>query len=150
MLFRSLRSSFSHPYFGLGDICFKTNRPKEATRWYEEGLKYDPSDSLTRARLGLLKGVQEGGLIVADTIRGMLSATRGLGEVVSVNFGEGLIPFDFDRYDIRPDAKAQLDEIGKALGQVFLKDQEAYFEIAGNTDVRGTDQYNFTDRKSVV
>jgi hypothetical protein len=72
----------------------------------------------------------------------MLLTTRGLGEVVSITFGEGLIPFDFDKYEIRSDAESQLNEIGKALKDIFTKHHETSIEIAGHTDIRGTDEYN--------
>lgn len=145
------------PYFGLGDIYAKTNRPQEAIAWYHKGLERDPNDQLIRQRVRLLEDMQRGsGVIKAETIRGMLSTKRGPGEVVSITFGEGLIPFDYDRATIRPDAARQLDEIGKALVDLSSKDlsivpasadsprSSARVEIAGHTDSRGTDVYNLT------
>lgn len=143
-----------YPYFGLGDIYYKTNRATEAKKWYEKGLKYARDDSLTNERLAFVRDIQGGGVIKAETIRGMLSAplstTRGAGEVVSITFGEGLIPFDYDRSNIREDAKPQLDEIGKALKNLLDRGKDIsiekrglpVFEIAGHTDIRGTDEYN--------
>jgi outer membrane protein OmpA-like peptidoglycan-associated protein len=143
------------PYFGLGDIYYKTNRFEQAKMWYEKGLKYNRDDRLTNERLEILNDIRGEGVIKADTIRGMLSApistTRGAGEVVSITFGEGLIPFDYDKDNIRKDAKPQLDEIGKALRNLLEggkdisieKRELPVFEIAGHTDIRGTDEYNF-------
>lgn len=147
-----LRPAAPYPYFGLGDIYYKTNRPAEALTWYEKGLNYDPGDTLTRKRLAFLKDIQKGSVISAETIRGMLATTRGPGEVVSITFGEGLIPFDFDRYNIRLDAKAQLNEIGKAFRDILTGSKAmstvgmytSVIEIAGHTDNRGTDGYNLT------
>jgi len=103
-----------YPYFGLGDIYYKTNRAAEAKKWYEKGLNYARDDALTNERLAFVRDIQGGGVIKEETIRGMLSAplstTRGAGEVVSITFGEGLIPFDYDRPNIREDAKPQLEE----------------------------------------
>jgi len=138
-----------YAYFGLGDIYYKT-RPAEAKKWYEEGLKYAPTDALTNRRLALVSDIQKSGVIKAETIRGMLSTTRGPGEVVSISFGEGLIPFDFDKYNIRPDAKPQLDEIGRALKGLLASSKDIsverrkmpVIEIAGHTDIRGMDEYN--------
>jgi len=140
------------PYFGLGDIYYKTNRPKEAVFWYEKGLHYDPSDKLARERLSFAKDLVQGGLIRAGTIRGMLSGTRGAGEIVPITFGEGLIPFDYNKSNIRPDARPQLNEIGQALKWILMNskdvaveavDKEApVIEIAGHTDIRGSDEYN--------
>ena len=61
-----------------------------------------------------------------------------------------LVPFDYDKSEIRDGAKLQLDEIGKAfkllLGESKNVLQETFknpiFEIAGHTDTRGTDEYN--------
>lgn len=145
-----------YPYFGLGDIYYKTHRAAEAKKWYEKGLRYTTRyDVLTNERLAFVRDIQGGGVIKAETIRGMLSAplstTRGAGEIVSITFGEGLIPFDYDKYDIRDDAKPQLNEIGKALKDMLgasgrdisVEEREMpVFEIAGHTDKRGTDEYN--------
>lgn len=143
-----------YPYFGLGDIYYKTNRAAEAIKWYDKGLKYARDDSLTNERLAFVRDIQGGGVIKAETIRGMLSAplstTRGAGEIVSITFGEGLIPFDYDRFNIREDAKPQLGEIGKALKNLLDRGKDIsiekrglpVFEIAGHTDIRGTDEYN--------
>lgn len=140
---KDLKPSEPLPYFGLGDIYFKTNRYKEAKEWYEKGLKYDPNDRPSRERLALLSDIVSGGVIRAETIRGMLSVTRGPAEIVPISFGEGLIPFDFNKSDIRPDAQPQLDEIGKALRDVLAGGKDiSLIEIAGHTDIRGTDEYN--------
>jgi outer membrane protein OmpA-like peptidoglycan-associated protein len=143
-----------YPYLGLGDIYFKTNRPQLALEYYEKGLIYAPDDSITQKRLASIKDMKKSGVIEADTIRSILSAplssTRGVGEVVSITFGDGLIPFDFNKSDIREDAKPQLNEIGKAL-QNILASQKGIsieykevltFNITGHTDARGTDEYN--------
>ena len=140
-----------YPYFGLGDIYFKTGRYKEAKTWYEKGLKYKPDDELTNKRLALIREIErdrrEKGVIRARTINKML--TRGTGGVVSITFAEGLIPFDFDSCRLRKDAKAQLNEIGRALESIFSTKDISFerrefpiIEIAGHTDKRGTDEYN--------
>ncbi len=141
-----------YPYFGLGDIYYKTNRYKEAVEWYAKGLKYDPNDQPTIKTLALLKDIQKDSVIKAETIRGMFSTTRGAGEVVSITFGEGLIPFDFNEYNIRHDAESQLNEVGKALKDLSTNSKDVplepknrtipVFEIAGHTDCIGTDTYN--------
>lgn len=151
---RELAPDESIPYFGLGDIYYKTSRPAEAKKWYEKGLKYAGDDAVTIKRLAFATDLQRGDIIKAETIGKMLAApvstTRGAGEVVSITFGEGLIPFDFDKADIRDDAKDQLNEIGKALRtlckgwrdiSIEAKTRPS-FEIAGHTDSIGTDEYN--------
>lgn len=132
-----LQPAAAYPYFGLGDIYLHTNRPREAILWYEKGLKHDQSDDLTRRRLALARDLANGGLVKAETIRSAFSATRGPGEIVSLPFNEGLVPFDYDKHTLRADAHPQLDEIGKAL-----KEMPYTFEIAGHTDIRGADEYN--------
>lgn len=138
-----LKPNFSSPYFGLGDIFLKTKRYREAIQWYEKGLKYDPEDTLTKERMAFLNQMKEEKIIKAHTIKGILHGTRGLGDLVSLSFGEDLIPFDFNKYEIREDAKPQLNEIGKALKEIFSVSPEISIEIAGHTDIRGTDEYNF-------
>lgn len=149
-----LKPSFAIAHFGLGDVYVKTNRHDEAIKSYQEGLKYDDKDALTRVRLAkagaIVEDMRKSGVIKADTIRGMLSTTRGPGDVVSITFGEGLIPFDFDKYNIRPDARPQLNEIGKALKDILGARRDIsviplaapLIEIAGHADIRGTDRYN--------
>lgn len=145
-----LKPEAPYPYFGLGDIYYKAGRYEQAMEWYKKGLKYDPNDRITQKRLSLLMDIQEKKVIRAETIRGMLSSHRGLGGVVSITFGEGLIPFDFDRYNIREDAKPQLNEIGKALQGILSRGNNksadsralSVLEIVGHTDIRGTDEYN--------
>jgi outer membrane protein OmpA-like peptidoglycan-associated protein len=128
------------PYFGLGDVYLKAGYAQEAVHWYERGLLYDPKDSLTLSHLSLARSILNQDVIKGDTIRDVL--TRGVGGIKTMTFGERLIPFDFDRYDIRPDARPQLNEIGKAL-QALLTDNDSFvFNIAGHTDMRGTDEYN--------
>lgn len=53
---------------------------------------------------------------------------------------EDKVLFDFDKYDIRHDAAAVLDELAQALGQVSARSME----IRGHTDSKGTDEYNQT------
>ena len=147
-----LASEASYPYFGLGDVYYKTDRSKEAIAWYKKGLRYAPNDQLTRKRLKALEDLVGGKVVKAETIVAALgTGTRGVGKKVSLTFGEGLIPFDFDRADIRPDAGPQLDEIGRALKALagarakdiaVVKKAGASFEIAGHTDPRGADAYN--------
>jgi peptidoglycan-associated lipoprotein len=50
----------------------------------------------------------------------------------------GDIYFDFDKYNIRPDAR----EILKANADLFLKNGAAAIVIEGNCDERGTAEYN--------
>ncbi len=56
------------------------------------------------------------------------------------------IRFDFDRYDIRPDAKPVLQKVASWL----LKDTPAKILIEGHCDSRGTNEYNLAlgDRRA--
>jgi outer membrane protein OmpA-like peptidoglycan-associated protein len=146
-----LDSSFARAYAGIGDIYFETGRAKEAIHWYEENLKYDPQDTVTKQRLTLARENRIIGAVKQETIRKVRSVTRGKGEVIKIIFGSSMIPFDFNKAEIRPDAVSQLNEIGKAFSgesgenkdiAVAGLDDESVIEIAGHTDVRGTDEYN--------
>lgn len=46
--------------------------------------------------------------------------------------------FDYDKYEIKPESFPELDRLVK-----ILKDTDSKVEIAGHTDSRGKDQYNF-------
>jgi outer membrane protein OmpA-like peptidoglycan-associated protein len=155
------KPTLASPYFGLGDIYFKTSRYAEAIKWYEKGLSYDPNNTLTKERITLARKLQEGGVIRSGTIRGVLGtaplstpqSSEGEGSM-TVNIPASLIPFDFNRSDIKPEAAAQLNELGKALREMFPQKKtiaveesptapaRPLIEIAGHTDVRGTDEYN--------
>jgi outer membrane protein OmpA-like peptidoglycan-associated protein len=74
--------------------------------------------------------------------------TRGLTPGTGIKPGDpgsGVVPdlkvlFRFDSAELQPPAKAQLDELGRALQ---TEDLRAYrFQIAGHTDALGSDQYN--------
>ena len=157
-----LRPDVAAPYFGLGDVYFKSNRPILAIKNYKIGLTYDPSDKLSLKRLKLLKKTKGKEIMKAGTIRGIMSLSRGINDRMSLSFGEGKIPFDFNKYEIKEDAKAQLDEIGKALQTiigvgrdiVIIPKKKAIFEIAGHTDIKGENNYNqnlsFKRAESVV
>ncbi|MBM4273474.1 MAG: tetratricopeptide repeat protein [Deltaproteobacteria bacterium] len=147
-----LKPEAPEPYLGLGDVYFKTNRHEEARRWYEEGRKRGGQDPETARRSKLAADISRGGVIKADTIRAALEKTRGRAEVVSITIGQGLIPFDYDKAELKPEAKPQLDEVGKALKALLEGSRDIVtvgtapsslaFEIAGHTDVRGSDVYN--------
>ena len=153
-----------YPYLGLGDVYFKMRRYKEAIYWYKRGLKKIPDEDKERyaSDVALInqrikqfsmieQDIKKKGVISKRTIKHILSSsTRGPGGVVSISFGEALIPFDFNKYEIREDAKPQLNELGKALKELFshknrgIAGVEPAFciEIAGHTDIRGSDEYN--------
>ena len=128
-----LNPKFYYPYFGLGDVYFKMGRYKEAVEQYKEGLnkkipkedkiRYASDFELVKQRIELFSTIEKEkkkGVISRGTIKAVLSSsTRGPGGVVSISFGEALIPFDFNKYEIREDAKPQLNELGKALKELF-------------------------------
>jgi outer membrane protein OmpA-like peptidoglycan-associated protein len=53
------------------------------------------------------------------------------------------VNFDFDKSDIRPDAKAILDEDTQILREHILRDRsDAHVIVEGHTDGKGTNSYN--------
>lgn len=52
--------------------------------------------------------------------------------------------FDYDKYDIRPDAKATLMDNAKQLMDYFAKYPTAKVRLEGNCDERGTNEYNLS------
>ncbi|MBM4273478.1 MAG: tetratricopeptide repeat protein [Deltaproteobacteria bacterium] len=146
-----LQPKEAQAYFALANLLARTNRPREAAEMYEAGLQRKPEDKPARRRLADVKEMGRGSLIKAEVIeRSIGPLARGVGGQVSLTLGEKLIPFDFNRYDIRPDARPQLDELGKALKNIYGGSRDIviagagpqFYEIAGHTDVRGTDAYN--------
>lgn len=53
------------------------------------------------------------------------------------------IAFDFDRDEPNSDGRKVVEELGRALHDIQRDDPQAAFLIVGNTDERGTDDYNY-------
>ncbi len=99
----------------------------------------------------------ESGIITKEQIKETLgdTRTRGIGGVTSLTFGESLIPFDYNKSNIRSDALPQLNELGGALNEMVVykdiavvrvdkvsKTQKPVIEVRGYTDSRGSYDYN--------
>ncbi len=56
----------------------------------------------------------------------------------------GLEPiyFDFDKYDLRPDARETLKQHSARLSQLIKETPSVLFQIEGHCDERGTQEYN--------
>ena len=86
----------------------------------------------------------------ADELAAILAPVRTRGLTAGAGIepgspGSGVVPdlkvrFGFDSAEIDPGAKAQLDELGRALQTEALRSYR--FRIAGHTDAAGSDQYN--------
>lgn len=144
----SLDGNFSAPYSGLGDVYFKNGNYTEAVKQYDKALELDPKDEVTRDLRMQAQALMQSDVIPKDAIVKVLARpqilTRGPVDVVKISFGsdlhKGSIPFDYNQYVIREDAKAQLREIGQALTTAELSDY--VFEIGGHTDIRGSEDFN--------
>lgn len=74
--------------------------------------------------------------------------TRGLNPGAGIEPGapgSGVVPdlnvhFGFDSAELTPQARAQLDELGRALQTEVLRHYK--FQIGGHTDAAGSDKYN--------
>ena len=157
----SLDANLSGPCLGIAAIHYANGDHSEGDRWKAKALELatcrqqgsqssqEPAASssevrcfphleiLTKNEIVQLLGVPD------------MATMGGTGEV-KVSFAtekdsagiahtKGCIPFNFDRFTIRDDARAQLDELGKA----FNAELSVYvFEIRGHTDARGSDSYN--------
>jgi outer membrane protein OmpA-like peptidoglycan-associated protein len=86
----------------------------------------------------------------ADELAAILNPLRTRGLTAGTGIepgspGSGVVPdlkirFGFDSADLQPAARAQLDELGRALQ---TEDLQAFrFQIAGHTDAAGSEQYN--------
>ena len=116
-------------------------------------LKYAPTDLLVKQRIALIREMGKSSVKDAKTssmISSSLSSTKGKKEAPSLTFKDFTVPFDSNKYDIREDAKPQLNEIGKALQKLFSEQKDIpagkkdvpRFEIAAHTDEKGTDEFN--------
>lgn len=136
------------PYSGLGDVYFKSGNYSEAVRWYDLALRLDPKDDLTQNLRRQAEALRTGKAIPKTAIVEILGRsqmlTRGPGDAIKISFGadtvKGLIPFDYNKAEIRGDAKLQLKELGEALASPELVDY--VFEIGGHTDTRGAEALN--------
>jgi len=146
-----LKPDSAVPCLSLGDVYFRIGDLEKSAEWYKKGLQLSFGDELAEKRIRAMAGIKRNKVIKAETIKTLLMpTTRGRAQTISLTFGEGLIPFDFDKYDIREDAKAQLNEIGKALNGMIAGKKDItvemagypVYEIAGHTDERGSDEYN--------
>ena len=72
---------------------------------------------------------------IADTIKVTLEMQRiGVGEIIKLEN----IYYDFDKYDIRPDAAVELNRFVKFMNQY----EDLVVELRSHTDSRGSDNYN--------
>lgn len=75
------------------------------------------------------------GLIQSDTLRVNMRMERiRVGEAIAIQN----IYYDYDKWEIRPDAAKELDRIAR----VFIENPGLTFELSSHTDSRGSDTYN--------
>ena len=149
-----LQKNEATPLFSLGDLYFKTGRFSEAKEYYIQALHLQ-NDTVARENLATIqKSLGQSKLdttrVNAETIETALK-TRGVGGKASISFSQGLIPFEYNKAGIKPEATLQLQEIGKALSNltntkdISVESTVTYrYEISGHTDNRGSDSYNLS------
>jgi outer membrane protein OmpA-like peptidoglycan-associated protein len=144
-LAKDIEPKSEYPYFGLGDIYSKTGRYSEAIKWYEKGLVINPKDEAALQKINEAKSILGQEIIPSVTIASILGrrttrSTGGVSNISSISFKESRLQFSFDSAEILPESYPQLNEIGKALTRQDLS--EISVRLAGNTDSRGTREYN--------
>lgn len=103
-------------------------------------FELDPNTdySLRASREGVLTRstlVSTKGLTRSDTLNTTLHMTTlRIGEAIAINN----IYYDYDKWDIRPDAATELDK----LARIFIENPNMDFELGSHTDSRGGDTYN--------
>jgi len=105
----------------------QTVKSGEAVNSYMPDLKKSPSKSASR------KAISEESMTESDRRRKRASFKRMLNE-----FENGLVYFDFDRADIRPDMRSDLDR----KAQFLLEFPTLRIQVEGHCDERGTAEYN--------
>lgn len=155
---KDLKPDMAEPYFGIGDVYWKQGSYEKAIEAYQSGLERNPKDELSKQRLQVARDalLQKQGkhLITAEVIRrGLLPRdnsgrrvnTRGVGGIVNaptVTFDHTVLPFATDSAELLPQAKEQLDELGKVLSST---DAAGFsFEVGGHTDERGSEAHGMT------
>lgn len=116
--------------------------------------RYGMATTSDQIASGLLGRSASGGVTESSRIR---PESRASGSFAAMEFGPDgrervvtekdpltgvnlQVEFDFDKWDIRPDAAKVLDELGKALTMPELKGGR--FTLRGHTDNVGTEEYN--------
>lgn len=73
---------------------------------------------------------------IKETLPG--AEVERVGEGIKVTLPESIVNFAFDKSDLTPTAKANLDK----LSEVLKNNPDTNINIYGHTDSRGTDEYN--------
>ena len=81
---------------------------------------------------------------IKETLPG--AEVERVGEGIKVTLKENMVNFAFDKSDLQPLAKANLDK----LAEVLINNPDTNINIYGYTDFKGTDEYNLSlsDRRA--
>lgn len=115
------------------------------------GARYCP-DKIAQAKELAKQGVEAywkcntaGGLAMLAQACKLANDARGCGPVAARQPAAARTPiefhsvyFDFDKSDLRPDAKEELDKAAKTM----LANPDVVLQLAGNTDSVGSEKYN--------
>lgn len=152
---------FGLAFFGIGDVLLRLGRYDEAVENYEKGLtcRNDPKDvqitkqNLLSARVLANQSTNTDQIVPKETItailRGPTSYDHSTASSVmppSIHFGDHLIHFDYDKSLLHEKTKEQLNVLSDALLELTSSPNETKntFEVAGHTDSRGNDDYNYS------
>ena len=83
---------------------------------------------------------------IKETLPG--AEVERVGEGIKVTLPESIVNFAFDKSDLTPTAKANLDK----LAEVLSNNPDTNINIYGHTDSRGSDEYNqsLSDRRAAA
>ena len=129
--------------FSLAAIqaCKKAPAPPPAPVEDTAGIRMAREDSIRRAQAAAEAAAAEARRRAAqdsiDRVRAAEDAARRDSEMLR-SAVTSAIGFDFDRSDLRPDARANLD----AKVPVLLANSNVTIRIAGHADERGSSEYN--------
>ncbi|MBL7950085.1 MAG: OmpA family protein [Flavobacteriales bacterium] len=93
-------------------------------------IRSSRGDLLTSSMKASTKGLTQSDTLHAD----LRMKTVRIGESIAINN----IYYDYDQWNIRPDAAAELDK----LARIFIDNPTMSFELGSHTDSRGGDMYN--------
>ena len=121
------------------ELVFFYKKGEETVEFHKENVSTDCYKKYDEIYREVLLDVDQMKIITYDTVRLVVNNVEvkvgdDIGKVININ----PIYFDFDKFNIRPDAAIELDKIVKIMNEYPLME----IELGSHTDCRGKMVYN--------